>query len=318
MQTKMMKLTFGTLFLVAFLGASPAYSVADESYRIKVGEGKYTPRNPPDVSFENDHWFVLPRYDDGNVDILVYDRGNQKSLINEIRLEYAWSQVNAILETPNHNLIVESLVSPVASEIAIISTARKSGSPYIDKFLTYRPKASPQSDWIVFEQFSPPHTYDQNISSCFRLYSVTSGNKVEMSDDEDIPVGELIYPRPFAAPAEDCNPFAPSGDVYKMTSDRFMWSEDGKSVIFSAATHDKLFLVAVDLSKNRKKIDRVSELLIAKKDDDICAYGCNLARVLFDSFEGNLVNYFIDNTEIAFPAERSASSLAKFSELPQN
>src|SRR5690606_3406588 len=139
MQTKMMKLTFGTLFLVAFLGASPAYSVADESYRIKVGEGKYTPRNPPDVSFENDHWFVLPRYDDGNVDILVYDRGNQKSLINEIRLEYAWSQVNAILETPNHNLIVESLVSPVASEIAIISTARKSGSPYIDKFLTYRP-----------------------------------------------------------------------------------------------------------------------------------------------------------------------------------
>ena len=275
---------------VSFTSLAEADNATTIIVQEKVANGIFTPNAPPDVSYQDEKIKLISTYNvDGSITINAEDLVLRKKF--NVRLPDELAQLNELRPIGDEKIVAVGLLNSVVSIITIIDHKTRM---IVDKFYGYSPEISPDGHWIAFQEFFPPHGYN-DISSCYRVYNSSATaieNRVGHNDIFDPQVvGTSIYPVRFNSQLAECGVTNDEGEFIRI-SDSFTWGRSSDYFLFAVGEANMLNIILVKL--DRKNNNWETFVYDLNKDKNICSQSeCNLARVKSLNLKNGLVKFKI-------------------------
>jgi hypothetical protein len=191
-----------------------------------------------------------------------------------VTLPESFEQIESISASAGGKAIVVADLNGVSKAFAIIDL--KLGK-VIDEVGTFAPKVSPNSRFILYDNWFPPHA-ESGTNEFYHLYDVLKDpnqNVCAYADNDpkheflnDTMRGFQVYPQ--SAGQTSCID-GDDGSDYNMGS-HFTWSVDSSKIVFADVEGNSLSLILVTMPTSTTDLPRTSIYSLVG-DEDVCSSG---------------------------------------------
>jgi hypothetical protein len=261
----------------ALLGLTALSRVAiasGDSALVDVGGKLFDPTNHPLATYSDAEVSLSIVRNDRRLSVFTAPAGQSGSLV---ALPDDLSQVDQIRRGPGHRAVILGWVSSAVAQVTIFDFKKRI---VVDHFWAYQPTLSPNSRWLAFTKYYPPHGAE-NTEDQYRLYDLartTAANRPSRPDrgtgaaDPVTEVGAWIYPL-RANEIDRENVGVDDGTAHESASD-FFWSDDSSKLVFADAQAKIMSVVMIRMSTEQEAW--IAEL---RGKVDVCAGDCAGVRM---------------------------------------
>ena len=253
--------------------------------QIRIQGGLFDPQHQPPVSYQRDDVALrLTQLTDRSLAVLVDRRGS--SFVVPLPTEVV--QINEIRTWSDNRAVAIGMLNGSVFEMTIIDLEKRA---VLDHFLGFSPALSPNSRFVAYIKFYPPHFSDNPVDH-YMIYdlgkSPSENRPASIGGSDFLNVGLTIYP--IGVGNKDGDNVGVSEEGAHHAAGEFFWSADSQKLVFADQSDSpSLLLMKIALGNSA-----VSTSILPLQTTDVCVFplfhdGYCESRLRGVRFEGTAV-----------------------------
>jgi hypothetical protein len=246
--------------IIAATAIAPAWAqdVSASSVQVRVSDGSFHPDHQQAISYEDQDVVLKLLQESGKSSVQIDWTGRPR---REVTVPDEIAQVDSIQRVVNERALLLGHVNASVSAVMVLDL--KSGS-VSDYFMASDPAMSPDSHFLAFVRFYPPHSVD-GVEDQYRLYDLSktaSENRPlltgKASDDTDN-VGQPVYPADTGEASRE-NTGVAEDQAHRLTSQGFFWASNSRRFIFADEHSGRVALVMVGVEGSGRVTAKAADI----------------------------------------------------------